>query len=271
MVFFDSHCHLQDADFAADRKAVFERARLAGVQYFMLPASTLEDSATALELALSEENCYSAIGLHPHEAKDWAENTAEELEKIYLRAKRLASDSGSLLKIRAYGEIGLDYYYDHSPREVQKQVFRTQLELAHELDLPVIIHEREAFLDCYTILKQAKADGLLQKTAGVAHCFSGSAESALLLKDLGFMLGFDGPITYHNARRALEVIRRVDESDLVIETDSPYLSPSPFRGQRNESARIPLIALKMAEIRACSLERVAEFTTANAKRLFRID
>lgn len=268
---FDSHCHIHDEAFDADRAEVFQRARDAGVTHFLLPASNVPDARAAFELAQREANCYSAISLHPQEAADWTDETARELAAIYDDAKALSRETGEPVLVRAVGEIGLDYYYENSPRDIQKDVYRKQLELAHELDLPIIIHERDAFQDSYEILKQAKADGLLKKCPGVCHCFSGSRESAELLMDLGFMLGFDGPITFKNARKAPEIVATMPLDRLVLETDSPYLSPHPFRGKRNEPMRVVTIAEKAAELRGVTLEEVAEATFANTLKLYELD
>ncbi len=268
---FDSHCHIHDEAFADDRAEVFQRAREAGVTHFLLPSSNVPDARFAFEVAQTEENCFSSISLHPQEAADWTDTTARELAAIYDDAKALSRETGEPVLVRAVGEIGLDYYYENSPRDIQKEVYRKQLELAHELDLPIIIHVRDAFQDSYEILKRAKADGLLKKRPGVAHCFSGSRESAELLMELGFMIGVDGPITFKNARKAPEIVASMPLDRLVLETDSPYLSPHPFRGKRNEPMRLVTIAEKAAELRAITLEEVAEATFANTLTLYELD
>ncbi|MDO5737863.1 MAG: TatD family hydrolase [Eubacteriales bacterium] len=267
MRFFDSHCHVQDPEFAGEYEAVFQRARAAGVEAFLLPASTLDDAQDALELALNED-CFLGIGQHPHDSKDWTADSPRRLRELYYEAGERAEKLGRLNPVRAIGEIGLDYYYDLSPRDVQRACLREQIELASELNLPVIIHERDAFQDCYQILKEAVEDGLLAGPAGVIHCFSGSKETAVLYHKLGFCLGFDGPITFKNAKKFAGIVRAIPLSAMLIETDSPYLSPDGFRGEQNEPAHVPLVALKLAEYLDLSLAEVAAATYANAEKLF---
>jgi TatD DNase family protein len=260
MTWFDSHAHLQSESFADDVPAVLARAAAAGIERILLPGSDLADSRQAVALARTAPNLLAAAGVHPHEASSYGETAAAELAAL-VRQYRLDP-------IVAIGEIGLDYHYDFSPRPVQQTVFKDQLQLAWQLDLPVIIHDREATADCLAIIHQAAAAGQLRSTPGVFHCFSGSVETARILLDAGFYLGFDGPITFKNARKALEVIAICPHDRLLIETDSPYLAPVPNRGKRNEPAWLPLVGAKVADIWQCTVTEVAALTTANANRLF---
>jgi len=261
MVWIDTHAHLQHKPYTTDFAAVLARSRAAGVSLVLLPGTDLDDSRDAIEMATrhGDLGLIAAIGVHPHEAKTFSDTVAAEL-----RALALANRSCVL----AIGEIGLDYHYDFSPREVQRQVFMDQLKLARELDLPVIVHDRESTADCLEIIGQAAEQGLLREVAGVFHCYSGSLETAHILLKHGFYLGFDGPITFKNARKALEVIAGCPRDRLVLETDSPYLTPEPHRGHRNSPEYIPLIGAKVAEIWGCPIEEVAARTTLNARTLF---
>ena len=268
MRFFDSHCHLQDVDFQADRQAVLARARRAGVSAFLWPASSVAESREALELVMPERDCYLAIGQHPHEAGGWSASSAESLREIYAEAAARARESGREQPIRAIGEIGLDYHYDLAPREVQRAVFSQQIRLAHDLQLPLVIHEREAFQDTFTILEEAQREGLLAAEPGVIHCFSGSRETALRYAKLGFLLGFDGPISFSQAKKFREIVPALTLDQILVETDAPFLSPTGFRGQRNEPSRIPLITLHLAELFGCDFRTMAEATDKNARRLF---
>ena len=236
---------------------------------------------------------FCTLGVHPHDASSWTEKTADVFRDVCRRQPRIPANGaraahaagaaseekaaeqtvGARERVQygcivALGEFGLDYYRDLSPRDVQRRVFRRQLELAYELCLPLVLHAREATSDFLEILEEAHADGLLFDDAGVCHCFSGSVETAERLIELGFSLGFDGPITFKNARRAHDVIQSVPTDRLLVETDCPYLTPEPYRGQRNEPAHIPLIGRKMAELLGLSEEETARITTENTKRLF---
>ena len=271
MKWFNTHAHLQDEPFDQDRQEVMTRAKKAGVDLVLLPGSTLEDSSKACRLALGEPRFIVAVGVHPHEAKDYSDETHRQLRDLVLGTNAHAAALGRPPIVVAIGEIGLDYHYDHSPRDVQREVYYRQLQLAHELGLPVVIHERESAQDNYEMLSRATEEGLLSSDPpGVIHCYSGSPESAKLLLKLGFYLGFDGPITYKNARKPLEVIRECPQDRLVIETDSPYLTPVPLRGKRNESANLPLIGAKVAELWEMSLEDTSRVLLDNSLRLFGI-
>lgn len=265
-VWFDTHCHIQEDDYNEDRHEVLRRAFDAGVRYITLATSNVADSEAAVELASRYRGVYASVGVHPHDAESWDDSSADRLKRL-LEVKHA---DGSPVVV-GVGEIGLDYYYDNSPREIQKTVYRRQLELAAEWELPVIIHERDAFADSYAILRQAAEDDLLRPVAGVCHCFSGSPESARLLTALGFYIGVDGPLTFKNARKAPEVVDSIIRERLVVETDSPFLTPVPFRGKRNEPARVVLVGQKVAEIWQTDEAEAARQTTENALRLYHID
>ncbi len=305
-LWIDTHAHLQSDSFAADCPAVIERARAAGLGRIILPGSDLDDSRAAVQLASTDALLLAAVGVHPHEASSFDAATAVALAGLVRQHRHGQHRSGTNRSgavtataenpdgtghpdsighpdgighpdftgqdhagtVVAIGEIGLDYHYDFSPRPVQQAVFRAQLDLAWELDMPVIIHEREATADCLAILRLMIAARRLRAVPGVFHCFSGSVETARILLAEGFYLGFDGPITYKNARKAQEVIAMCPRDRLLLETDSPYLTPVPHRGQRNEPAFLPLIGQQVAQIWDCSVVEVAAQTTANARRLF---
>ena len=266
---FDSHAHIQDAAFDDDREALLQRAYDAGVREILLPASDLADSERILDLikgtgacpgrraALRRPLLLAAVGVHPQEADSWNEGTAESLRKLLRRPE-----------VCACGEIGLDYHYENSPREQQRKVFRRQIELAYEAGRVLVLHDRDAHGDFLEILQEAAADGLLRPLPGVVHCYSGSAAFARELLHLGFYFGFDGPITYKNARQAPEVLRELPLDHLLLETDSPYLSPHPLRGRRNEPANLTHILRRAAEILGLEETAVAALTRRNARRLF---
>lgn len=258
MRLFDTHAHLSDEKLSVDLAAILARAENAGVERVLLPASDLADSHAIIKIVEAyPEQLSAAVGVHPHEASGFTADTAAELEQLLAHPQ-----------VRALGEIGLDYHYDFSPRDVQRRVFRAQLELAHAAAKPVILHDREAHGDFLEILQNAAKDGLLSPAAGVVHCYGGSWEFAKELLKLGFYLGFDGPITYKNARQAHEVIIKMPLERLLIETDSPYLSPVPFRGRLNEPAHVVEVCKKVAELRGLPLEEVAEASFQNGLRLF---
>ena len=255
-MFIDTHTHLFVDDFEADREAVVKRAIDAGVELMLLP--NIDKASIESLLALSRrfpDNCLPMMGLHPGSVKsDWE----EELEAV-----RQTLFSGNFC---AVGEIGMDLYWDVSYIEQQREVFTRQIEWAKELNLPVVIHAREAFQDLFAILDELNDDSL----SGVFHCFTGSAEDAAHILSYGnFMLGIGGVVTYKKANLG-ESLRDVPISALILETDSPYLTPVPFRGKRNESAYLVYIAEKLAEIYGVSLREIEKSTTENARRLFRL-
>jgi len=253
---FDSHAHLDSMKFDGDRDIVIKRAHESGISLIMNPGADYESSVNAVELSEKYDFIYAAVGVHPHDAKS-LDDMMLGLIKAMARKK----------KVKAIGEIGLDYHYDFSPRDVQKYWFRKQLQLAKELKMPVIIHDREANQDVMDILKEENAF----ETGVLLHCFSGSAELARQYIKLGAYLSVAGPVTFKNARKLVEVVETVPLDRLMIETDSPYLTPHPYRGKRNESTYVKYVCEKIAEIKGVSYEEVANQTMENAKKYFNID
>lgn len=252
---FDSHAHLDDLKFDQDREQVLKNAIDGGVGYILNPGADLESSVRATELANKHDMVYGAVGVHPHEVKDMDEITLELLRGLTKKPK-----------VVAIGEIGLDFYYDHSPRDLQREWFRRQIRLAKDVSLPIIIHDRDANDEVMKILKEEKAFD----TGVVLHCYSGSAELARQYVKLGAYLSIAGPVTFKNARKTVEVVESIPLKYLLVETDSPYLAPVPYRGKRNEMAHVKQVAEKIAEIKGVSLEEVAFETTQNAKKFFNI-
>jgi len=253
---FDSHAHLDSIKFDGDRDIVIKRAHESGVSLIMNPGADYESSVNAVELSEKYDFIYAAVGVHPHDAKS-LDDMMLGLIKAMARKK----------KVKAIGEIGLDYHYDFSPRDVQKYWFRKQLQLAKELKMPVIIHDREANQDVMDILKEENAF----ETGVLLHCYSGSAELARQYIKLGAYLSIAGPVTFKNARKLVEVVETVPLDRLMIETDSPYLTPHPYRGKRNESTYVKYVCEKIAEIKGVGYEEVANQTMKNAKKYFNID
>lgn len=259
VIFFDSHCHLNDEEFAADLDQVLVRAREAGVREMLVVGYDLPSSQQAMKLAEGNLGVYAAVGVHPHDAKTVTPAVLREVEEMLSRDK-----------VVALGEIGLDFHYDYSPREVQKAVFRSFLELAKEKDKPIIIHDREAHGETLAILEEVAAR-LGGGFCGVMHCYAASPEMLPTFLALGFYISVAGPLTFKNAKRLPEVVGLVPEDRLLIETDSPYLTPCPYRGKRNEPLYVKEIARRVAEIKGKSLFEMAELTRENARRCFRID
>ena len=265
MSVIDTHAHLNDEVYTKDLFEVLSRARSAGVSRIVLASANLRDSVEEMAIAAkwsdSDLDIRCTVGVHPHDAETYSDRSHVTLrEWIRKRGEN---------KIAALGEIGLDYHYDHSPREIQREVFRKQLDLAYEEDIPFVLHEREATSDLLLILEEYKRLGRLLETPGVCHCFSGSEETAGKLLDMGFYLGFDGPLTFKNSRRAPDVVKMTPLDRLVAETDAPYLTPAPFRGKRNEPSYVLYVLEKMAEIKGISPDEAANITMENACRLFR--
>ena len=250
---FDTHAHYDDKAFDDDRGELLASVYASGVKLIIDPGCNEVSSAAALELADRFPFVYAAVGMHP-----------EELENLSPDSLSCIAQLASEPKCVAIGEIGLDYYWDDSRREEQKSLFAAQLKLAMELDMPVIVHDREAHRDCLETVK--RFPGL----RGVFHCFSGSAEMASELIKSGWYLGFDGPITYKNARKAIEVLEITPLERILVETDSPYLCPVPMRGKRNDSRNLVYIISKIAEIKGIEPEQAAFITFENGKRLFGI-
>ncbi len=246
----DSHCHLNDPKLFVDLDGVIARARAAGVDSFIVPGYDLVSSENAVSIAAYNDNVYALVGVHPHDANIYNDQVENRLKEL------LCND-----KVVGLGEIGLDYHYDNSPREKQREVFIRQLELAKKMGKPVVIHSRDAFLETFEIIRDY-GKGL----SGVFHCFSGSYESAMrVIKELGFYISIAGPVTFKNAKEPLEVASRIPLEYLMIETDCPYLAPHPFRGKQNEPAYLPYIAKRIDEVRGSS---IISATIDNTKRLF---
>ena len=252
-MYFDSHAHLNDRRFDGDRDAVFAKMAENQVTGMMNVGCCLQSSLDCIALSEAHQGVYAAIGSHP--------DHADEVDEAVLDRYRELSRHE---KVKAIGEIGLDYHYETIPRTVQQRAFRLQLELARELQLPVIVHEREAHGDALAILRD------FPDIEGVFHCYSGSWEMAQILLRQGWYLGFTGVITFHNARRAVEVAENAPLHRLLIETDCPYMAPEPFRGRRCDPSMVPLMAAKIAEIKGVTPEEAGRVTFENACRLFRI-
>lgn len=250
---FDTHAHLDDARFDEDRESVIAGLRAEGVSLVMNVGADMESSRTSAELAQKYDFIYAAVGVHPDETGALTEVDMETLAELTKQKKVLA-----------IGEIGLDYHNNGAPKEVQQKWFRRQLLLAKELALPYIIHDREAHGDTLSILKEV---GYFN---GVMHCFSGSAEMAKEVTTLGMMVSFAGPVTFKNAAKTKEAAKNVPKERLMIETDSPYLSPEPHRGKRNDSSRVRYVAEEIARLRGMEFEELESLTMENGKRFFGI-
>jgi TatD DNase family protein len=259
----DTHCHLYFDSYDGDRQAVLTRAGAADVERILAPGIDLASSRAAVDLAETHAPVYAAVGVHPNSALTWEPGTLDALRDL------LEDD-----KVVAVGEMGLDYYRDRAPKSIQRRVFRDQLALAGEERLPVVLHVRNAspedracIADLLTILEEMRPT-LLEDRPGVVHSFSGNLDEALKLVELGFFIGITGPVTYPNADALRQVVANVPLEHLLIETDGPFLTPQPRRGQRNEPAYVAYVAEKIGETRRLSPKLVAEETTKNAKRLF---
>ena len=258
MELIDSHAHIDFPQFAEDRNAVLERALAAGVTTLLAiglgPGPEKLDSA--IPFAEQHHWIYATIGIHPHDAKEVTPRHLEELARLAKHPR-----------VIAWGEIGLDYFYDHSPREMQHKVFREQMELASQAKLPIVIHCRDAWSDCLNLLEgHWKPTGI----GGILHCFSGTLEDARRGVDMGFLISFAGNLTYPKAQNLREVSKALPLERIVIETDSPYLAPQPHRGKRNEPAYVAEVARTLASVRDLSPEEVAASTSENFRRLFRL-
>ena len=252
----DTHAHLDFRAFDEDREQVIERARAAGVQWIMNPGTDLESSRRAIHLAESYPGVYAAVGVHPHDAKTVAESTLTELRGLARHPK-----------VMAIGEIGLDYYRDLSPRDVQRSVFRQQLELADELGMPVILHDRDAHQDILAILEEWQAAGG-SVVPSLFHAFSGDEAMAHHVLELGCYIAIGGPVTFRNARQLARLVPAIPLDRLVCETDCPFLTPHPHRGKRNEPAYVRLVVEKVAELREEGVDAIERQTTLNARTLF---
>src|SRR5438552_3353179 len=257
-MFVDSHCHIDGAEYDADRDDVISRARDTGVGT-MLNVGTGDPHSDAferaVELAEKHTDIYAAVGVHPHDAKLFDGRAEQRLLELAKQSRRVI----------AWGEIGLDYHYDHSPRDVQREVFKRQLGLARELNLPVVIHSREADTDTIAILREALTG---YQRGGVMHCFGGSLPMAEAAIELGFYISFAGNLTFKKAEDLRDVARQLPLDRLLIETDCPYLTPVPFRGKRNEPARVVETARCLASIHGRELEEIGRITSENFAKLF---
>ena len=251
---FDTHAHMDDQAFQEDRKALLDSYPQQGIGLIMNPGCSLASSRNVDKLTREYDFLYGAVGSHP--------DVADEVNEAVLEEYRMLCKQNP--KIKAIGEIGLDYHYEDIPRDIQKKAFRMQMELARELNLPVIVHERDAHEDGMKIVEE------FPDVTGVFHCYSGSAEMARQLVDLGWYIGFTGVLTFKNARKAIETAASIPLDRIVLETDCPYMAPEPFRGKRNDPGYIYRMAEKLAEIRGISVEETQAITTENGKRLYRI-
>jgi TatD DNase family protein len=253
----DSHAHIQGKEYAGEAEAVIKRAHAAGVGEIIAVggAGDMSSNTEAIALASSFANVYATVGMHPHDAKDVGEDELRALRELTAHPK-----------VIAVGETGLDYYYNHSPHEVQRRVFGQFICMARETGLPIVVHERDAAQEAAELLR-AEGGGELR---GVIHCFTGNYEAACAYLDLGFYLSFTGIVTFKNGADLRDVVRKVPLERMLVETDSPYLTPVPHRGKRNEPAYVRLVAETVSKVKEISFEDVAAVTTANVRALFTI-
>ena len=250
---FDTHAHMDDSAFDADREALLASLPEKGIGLLMNPGCSLASSRNAVALAESYDYIYAAVGSHPDAAREVCPEVIAEYRALC-----------KLPRVKAIGEIGLDYHYEDVPRDIQQAAFRSQMALAAELDLPVIVHEREAHEDGMKIVEEFPG------VTGVFHCYSGSLDMAKWLIARGWYIGFTGVLTFKNARKALEVAGNIPLDRIVLETDCPYMSPEPFRGKRNDPGKLFRMAERLAELRGMTAEEVQERTFENGRRLYRI-
>lgn len=252
----DTHAHLNDSRLAPDLEHWLQEARAVDVKLIINVGADLESSRLAVLQAASHDELVAAVGVHPHEAKSWSAQMEADLLELVEHPK-----------VCAYGEIGLDYYYDFSPKDTQQEIFAAQLRIAKAKGLPVIVHDRDAHQDVLRILEQNGP----YPAGGVMHCYSGSAEMLAAYLELGFYISFAGPLTFRNAKRSALVAAEVPDDRLLVETDCPYLSPEPYRGKLNHPARVVQIAERLAELRGVEFATIAELTTNNALCLFGLE
>jgi len=255
MMLIDSHAHLEMPEFKRDLEAVIQRAKESGVEYIFTVGTERKDWKRALEIANSHASVYAILGVHPHNVKEIDDQTYPTLRELCQNEK-----------VKAYGEIGLDFFRNLSPRDIQLMRFREQIGLAKELRLPIVVHDREAHQETMEILKSEYTGGC----GGIIHCFSGDDEMAKTCIEMGFYISIPGSITFKNAERLRESVKKIPLESLLVETDAPFLTPEPFRGQRNEPSYVRYTAQKVAEIKKVSFEKVAEVTTENALRVYRL-
>lgn len=254
---FDSHAHINDEKFDEDREEIIQHLRDSKIDLIVNPGADMPSSRSAVELANKVDFIYAAVGVHPHDVENMTETDIEELKEMVKNND----------KVVAIGEIGLDYYYDLSPRELQKKWFIRQIELANELGVPFIVHDRDAHGDTFEIIKKYKNP----ETACVLHCYSGSIDLAKEYIKMGCYISIPGTVTFKNNKKTVEVAEKIPLEWMFIETDSPYLTPVPFRGKRNDPSKVKYVAEKIAEIRNISYEEVCRVTKENAKKFFKID
>ncbi|QIZ05978.1 TatD family hydrolase [Priestia megaterium] len=252
---FDTHVHLNDDQYNEDLEEVITRAQSEGVTNMVVVGFDRKTIQRAMELADSYDFIFACIGWHPVDAIDMTEEDLRWVEELTAHPK-----------VVAIGEMGLDYHWDKSPKDIQKEVFRKQIRLAKKVNLPIVIHNREATADIVEILKEEGAE----EVGGIMHCFSGSPEVAKECVKMNFYISLGGPVTFKNAKKPKEVAAEIPLDKLLIETDCPYLAPHPYRGKRNEPSYVKLVAEQIAEIKGLTIEEVAEATTRNAKKLFAI-
>jgi TatD DNase family protein len=255
VMLIDSHCHLEMPDFRTDLDKVLQRAKDSGVGYIFTIGTEERDWNRAVEIAEAHASVHAVLGIHPHNAKEIDDQT-------YVTLKKLCGHP----KVKAVGEMGLDFFRNLSPRDVQLKRFQEQIKLAREIGLPIVVHDREAHRETLEVLKSEGAE----QCGGIIHCFSGDDEMARRCIDMGFYISLPGSLTYKNADRFREIVKRLPLESLLVETDAPFLSPVPLRGKRNEPAHVRYTAEKLAEVKGISFEKVAEVTTENALRVYRL-
>ena len=255
---FDTHAHYDDEQFDQDRYEVIERVHKENVGNILNVGIDIKTSKTSISLARKYDFVYSAVGVHPHEVEKAPENYIDILEDLINKNRE---------KVVAIGEIGLDYYYDFAPRDLQQKFFVEQIRLAKKLNLPVSIHDRDAHKDTLDIIKQEDVGEI----SGILHCFSGSMEMANEVLKSGLYIGIGGVVTFKKSKKIVDIVKNVPMDKLLVETDLPYLTPEPYRGKRNESSYIKYVIDKIAEIKDMAPQEVEDITTKNAKRLFKIE
>jgi TatD DNase family protein len=251
----DTHAHLEMPEFKRDLEAVIQKAKESGVEYIFTVGTEKKDWKRALEIANSQPSVYAILGVHPHNAKEIDDQTYPMLKELCRNGK-----------VKAFGEIGLDFFRNLSPRDIQLKRFREQVGLAKGLGLPIVVHDREAHQETMEILRSEKAE----ECGGIIHCFSGDYEMAKVCMDMGFYISVPGSITFKNAESFREIVKRIPLESLLLETDAPFLTPEPFRGKRNEPSYVRYTAQKVAEVKKVSFEKVAEVTTENAMRIYKL-
>ena len=250
-MYFESHAHYDDGRFKNDREEILNLLPSCGIDYVINVGCDMKSSRESIKMAEKYDYIYAAVGVHPHDAENMKESDLDEIRQM-----------SNHKKVVAIGEIGLDFYYDNSPRDIQRYWFKRQLEIVKELNKPVIIHSRDASQETFDIIKESGVK------KGVIHCYSGSAQMARHYVKMGFYIGVGGVVTFSNAKKLVEVVETIQLEQILIETDSPYLSPIPNRGKRNDSRNLQFVVEKIAKIKDISPEKVANITKLNAKQLF---